>query len=163
MKIWNRIIIGIVCLMLFLSTMTIPQSVSETAMEGSSGFVITGGRTIFATLYGYIHLDDGTGVTELTDHSLRVTNCRTQYTQETLTNQYGFYSLEPYNVFITDVLTLDVSYYDPETSANIYGSTTITVSDYMRADPTFVLSAQECEWYLDNDAPPSVPPPHPDL
>ena len=89
-------------------------------------------------LYGYIHLDDGDSVGQLANHLIAVTNDATGETQEVYTDQYGFYTL-PMTVYgnggpYTDTLTLSVSYTDPETLNTIDGTTTILISDIMRAD-----------------------------
>jgi hypothetical protein len=137
--------------------MTMPN-VSGFLMMSTMGFVQV-------DLYGYIHLDDGNSVTQLGNHSINITYDETGDTQELNTDSYGFF----YQMYMAteealnrDTITIDVSYYDPGTSNTIEGSTTMTLSASMRADPTFTLLRQECDWYEDIEAPHVSNSPHSD-
>ncbi len=145
----SRILPTLLCVLALLTTVAIPNVIAITPVE----------------IYGYIHLDDGADITQLAFHPITILDDNSQSSQQVLTDQYGFFSLvlmEPIDALYTDTITLDVSYYDPQTQNMIYDSTTITITPYMRADPTFTISTQICEWYEDIEAPAPGYSPHSD-
>lgn len=145
----NRILAIVICVSVSLTIFSFETTKADSSVEA----------------FGYIHLDNGINVTQLSNHTINITNDRTQNTFTVNTDQYGFYSqilMVPDEVLYTDNLTIITSYYDNGTSTHLNGSTSISVSDNMRVDPTFMLYTQECKWYNDNNAPEIVPPPHSD-
>ncbi|UCE38552.1 MAG: hypothetical protein JSW00_04800 [Thermoplasmata archaeon] len=150
MRAINRKILPIIlCVLVLLSTLTLPIAVATTPVE----------------IYGYIHIDDGDYVTQLPNHPITIRNDLNGFVQDVFTDQFGFFGLVnmvPSSSIGIDTYTITATYYDPNTQNMIFGSTTMIISPFMRADPTFVLSSQECEWYEDTAAPSSQYPPHSD-
>jgi hypothetical protein len=121
--------------------------------------------TSLVRIYGYIHLDSGQSTTELPNHLITITSDFSQNSEQIYTDQYGFFTIDlpqPHGLHGIDTVTIESSYYDPITQNLIVGSTTMTLSSMMRADPTFNLPGQDCEWYEDENAPPMSYAPHSD-
>lgn len=145
----NKIISKIFCVFVLLIMAVIPNVSATTQVE----------------IYGYIHLDDGNIVSQLPNYQITIRDELTQIDYPVYSDQYGFFSLslmEPQYAIYNEYLTLTVSYYNSDDQNMIHGYTQIIMSPFMRCDPTFELTTQQCEWYKDNEASPFIPSPHSD-